>query len=492
MEAGIIFPHQIITDSPVIENVDDLVLIEETLFFNQYKFHKQKLAFHRATMKWLEDFLKKKGKKTTYIEAGEAQCDIRICIQELSKKGVTTLHIMNPVDEWLQKRVSEICQTEQIAIKEYPSQLFSNTDKTLQTYFTKDRKKYHQAHFYKAERKRLDILVIDGNPTGGKWSYDAENRKKFPAKKTPPSVRFPALDHYKKEAKEYTEAHYKNNPGSLDSYPLYPTNPKEATAWLLQFFEQRFHEFGAYEDAIVKEASILNHSVISPLINTGLLSPKQIIDQAIIFSEENKKPINSLEGFIRQIIGWREFIRGMYVSQGTPMRNKNYWNHTRKIPISFYEGTTGIPPIDITIKKVLQTGYAHHIERLMVLGNFMLLCEFDPDEVYVWFMELFIDAYDWVMVPNMYGMSQFADGGLFATKPYISGSNYLMKMSNYKKGEWQNVWDGLFWNFMDKHRDFFLSNPRLGMLVRMFDKFPEEKRITHLKNAERYLKTLDK
>jgi deoxyribodipyrimidine photolyase-related protein len=127
----------------------------------------------------------------------------------------------------------------------------------------------------------------------------------------------------------------------------------------------------------------------------------------------------------------------------------------------------------------------------MVLGNFMLLCEFDPDEVYVWFMELFIDSYDWVMVPNVYGMSQFADGGLFATKPYISGSNYLMKMSNYKKGDWQPIWDGLFWNFMDKHRAFFLKNPRLGMLVRMFDKMPEAKRTTHLNNAAQYLRSLD-
>jgi deoxyribodipyrimidine photolyase-related protein len=146
--------------------------------------------------------------------------------------------------------------------------------------------------------------------------------------------------------------------------------------------------------------------------------------------------------------------------------------------------------MDITIKKVLETGYCHHIERLMVLGNFMLLCEFDPDEVYRWFMELFIDAYDWVMVPNVYGMSQFADGGLMATKPYVSGSNYLMKMSDYKKGEWQHVWDGLFWRFMHAHRDFFLQNPRLGMLVRSFDKMPGIKQKAHLNNAEQFLNSL--
>jgi deoxyribodipyrimidine photolyase-related protein len=198
-----------------------------------------------------------------------------------------------------------------------------------------------------------------------------------------------------------------------------------------------------------------------------------------------------LEGFIRQIIGWREFIRGMYDFRGTAERTKNFWQFDRKIPASFYDGTTGIVPLDITIKKVLQTGYCHHIERLMVLGNFMLLCEFDPDEVYRWFMELFIDAYDWVMVPNVYGMSQFADGGMMATKPYISGSNYLMKMSNYPKGPWQNIWDALFWRFMHVHRDFFTQNPRLGMLVRSFDKMTEEKQKHLLQTASDFLDGLD-
>jgi deoxyribodipyrimidine photolyase-related protein len=191
-------------------------------------------------------------------------------------------------------------------------------------------------------------------------------------------------------------------------------------------------------------------------------------------------------------MGWREFIRGVYVTKGSQERTTNYWGFTRKIPPSFYTGTTGIEPIDLTIKKVLETGYCHHIERLMVLGNFMLLCEFDPDEVYRWFMELFIDAYDWVMVPNVYGMSQFADGGIMSTKPYISGSNYLMKMSDYPKGEWQSTWDALFWRFMDIHRDFFLQNPRLGMLISTFDKWSEEKKQEVRTKANDYLIMLDR
>lgn len=173
------------------------------------------------------------------------------------------------------------------------------------------------------------------------------------------------------------------------------------------------------------------------------------------------------------------------------MPERDYWGFTCKIPAPFWSGSTGVEPLDETIKKILDTGYCHHIERLMVLGNFMLLCEFDPDDVYQWFMVLFIDAYDWVMVPNVYGMSQFADGGLMASKPYISGSNYLLKMSDYKKGEWQVTWDGLFWRFMHRHRDFFLQNSRLGMLVRSFDKMPEQKQEMHLKNAAQFLNFLD-
>jgi len=185
------------------------------------------------------------------------------------------------------------------------------------------------------------------------------------------------------------------------------------------------------------------------------------------------------------------YKRQVYVCKGRYERCRNYWGFKRSIPDSFYTGNTGIDPVDITIRKVLDTGYCHHIERLMVLGNFMLLCEFDPDAVYQWFMELFIDAYDWVMVPNVYGMSQFADGGLMSTKPYISGSNYLMKMSNYKKGDWTGIWDALFWRFMHQHRAFFLKNPRLGMLVRSFDKMDTAKRQHLLSTADAYLSALD-
>jgi deoxyribodipyrimidine photolyase-related protein len=323
-------------------------------------------------------------------------------------------------------------------------------------------------------------------------TYDKDNRKKYPKGKTPPPIAFPDHNEYYQEAVEYVKKHFNNHYGSLSEQPLYPIDFKTTHEWLDHFLQHRFHEFGPYEDAIVRSDSILHHSVLTPMLNVGLITPDEIIEQTIKFSKEENVPIQSTEGFVRQIIGWREFMRGMYTIKHVDQRTTNFWGFSRKMPASFYSGETGILPIDATIKKVLKTGYCHHIERLMVLGNFMLLCEIDPDEVYQWFMELFIDAYDWVMVPNVYGMSQFADGGLFATKPYISGSNYLRKMSDYPKGDWQEVWDGLFWRFMHVHRDFFESNPRLGMLVRNLDRMDETKLEKHLETAEQFLLQLDK
>ncbi len=488
---NLIFPHQLFEHSPLLENELPIYLIEEFLFFKQYNFHKQKLAFHRATMKHYEAYLASKNIKLEYVDSMQKVSDIRELIPHLRSKDITHINYIDPVDNWLQKRIKEGCAENGIERTILDSPLFLNTAEELQSFFRSDKKKYQQANFYKDQRQERRILIdTDGNPSGGKWSFDAENRKKYPAKKTPPSIQFPDVDDFYKEACGYVSTNFSKNLGELTEQPLYPITFESTQEWFQQFLEQRFMEFGAYEDAIVKEHSILNHSVLTPMLNVGLISPKEVIEKSTAFAKENDIPINSLEGFVRQIIGWREFIRGMYEARGSDERTRNFWGFTRKIPKSFYDGSTGIYPIDQTIKQLLKTGYCHHIERLMVLGNFMLLCEFDPDEVYRWFMELFIDSYDWVMVPNVYGMSQFADGGLMATKPYISGSNYLMKMSNYKKGEWQETWDGLFWRFMDTHRSFFLSNPRLGMLVHMFDKMPAEKKQKHLENGDAFLNSL--
>jgi deoxyribodipyrimidine photolyase-related protein len=432
--------------------------------------------------------LEGQGHAVTYINARDERADIRVLLSSLHSAGVRKVHVADPTDYWIEKRLAAGPCT----VQYHASPLFLNERKELVEYFERDLQRYHHNDFYIQQRKARGILIADdGKPEGGKWSFDSENRKKYPKQKPPPAIHFPNPDTYWSEAVHYVKEKFSANPGDLGAEKYYPTDHKGALQWLDDFLDQRFAEFGPFEDAIVASESILNHSVLTPMLNVGLITPQQIVDRTLTYVSENDIPINSTEGFLRQLIGWREFIRGVYQYKGREERITNFWGFKRKIPPSFYDGTTRIPPIDITIKKILKTGYCHHIERLMVLGNFMLLCEFDPDEVYRWFMELFIDSYDWVMVPNVYGMTQFADGGMMSTKPYISGSNYLMKMSDYPKGEWQAIWDGLFWRFMHVHRDFFSSSPRLGMLLRTWDKMPDEKRERHLENATGFLDTLN-
>ena len=441
------------------------------------------------TMKSYEKFLKKKKLDVVYIDSTKSISDIREFIRNLDKK-IKSIKIYDPVDNWLSRRINDSCEEKKIKIEIYNNPLFINNNEDLETFFRSDKKKFFQTSFYKKQRVKLDIMMIGDKPEGGKWTYDDQNREKYPKNKIPPEIDYPKKDDNYNEALNYLNNNYKNNHGIINDENIYPYNFQLAKKWLDDFFITRFYEFGPYEDAVVKEKSILNHSVLSPLLNTGLINPKELIKRTINYHYENKIPINSTEGFIRQIIGWREFIRGVYVCKGTEERNKNFWNFSRKIPSSFYSATTGIDPVDDTINKINKSGYANHIERLMIIGNFMLLCEFDPNEVYRWFMELFIDSYDWVMVPNVYGMSQFGDGGLMSTKPYISGSSYILKMSNYKRGDWCVIWDSLFWNFIDKQREFFLTNPRMRMLVSSFDRMDIEKKEKLINTANKFISNL--
>ena len=492
----LVFPHQLFENHPAVKPSRQVYLVEETLFFNLYTFHKKKLLLHRASMQCYADHLTAQGISVTYIEATDDLCDIRNLVPHLAEQGIQTIHYAHVADDWLERRLDKACAKNNIQLAEYRSPNWLNSAEEVADFFD-NKKTYFQTDFYIAQRKQRNILLeANDKPIGGKWTYDSENRLKFPKNGVVPVLDVPQENKYVDEAKRWVDRHYPDNYGSTASPfgnlgGFYPVNYKDAGQWLDNFLEQRFNQFGIYEDAMVGSESFLYHSVLTPMLNIGLLNPQQVIDKALEYAAENDVPLNSLEGFIRQVMGWREFIHIVYERESVKQRTKNYWGFNRKIPYSFWIGETWIVPVDTVIKKVLHTGYSHHIERLMVMGNFMLLCEFDPHQVYRWFMEMYIDAYDWVMVPNTYGMTQFADGGLMMTKPYISGSNYLMKMGDWPKGDWQDVWDGLFWRFMHVHRNFFLQNPRLGMLIKTFDKMPEEKRNKHINTANNFLLSLD-
>ena len=485
--AQLVFPHQLLKDTGHLDKDQPVFLVEEFLFFKQYKFHKQKIAFHRASMKFYEIYLLESDFKVKYIESSDKLSDVRKLIRYLEKEKFTDIVVVDVCDNWLEKRINKT----KLNLKIVENPIFINTKEDLKEYF-EGKEFYHQTDFYKQQRISRNILMKAGKPLGGKWTFDTENRKKYPKNKKSPSIIFPENSAFYEEAKEYTEKYFGDNYGNLTSYQLYAATFEDAEKWLNQFLEIRFADFGVYEDSIVESEHFLHHSVLSPLLNVGLLTPDFVLDEAIQHAKAFDVPINSLEGFVRQILGWREFVRGIYLYQGTFQRNKNYWKHKKQLPENFYSGKTGIKPIDGTISKVLETGYAHHIERLMIFANFMNLLKLNPDEVYQWFMEMFIDSYDWVMVPNVYGMSSFSDGGKMSTKPYISGSNYVKKMSDYSDGEWSEKWDALFWNFVNDNRTFFATNPRLGMMIRTFDKMKDEKKDEHLKIAKQTIKSLTK
>jgi deoxyribodipyrimidine photolyase-related protein len=489
-KASIIFPHQLFEDNPAVIPGQQVCLVEEFLFFNQYPFHKKKIAFHRAGMQFYASYLQGKGVKVNYIDAKNELSDIRKLIVHLKSKSIEEIHVTEVNDNWLERRMCNTSEENNIGIVKYQSPMFLNTKDDLAEYF-RGRKKLRQTEFYIRERKRGRILIDDSDkPEGGKWTYDTDNRLKYPADKKPPAVKFPKSNPFMQEAISYTGKHFRDNYGTLDNSFNYPVTFDESREWLNQFLYSRFNEFGPYEDAIVRDENILNHSVLTPMLNVGLLTPAQVLEDVLEYAGKNRVPLNSLEGFIRQLIGWREFMRGVYLFNGVRQRTTNFWNFNRQIPDSFYDGTTGIEPVDVTIKKILKTGYAHHIERLMILGNFLLLCEFDPDSVYKWFMEMFIDSYDWVMVPNVYGMSQFADGGIMSTKPYISSSNYIKKMSDYKAGSWTEIWDGLFWRFVKKHHQFFASNTRTVFMAKNVERMNKDTLRKKIDTAEKFLDNL--
>jgi deoxyribodipyrimidine photolyase-related protein len=482
--ATVLYPHQLYTPKSAVLNKERPVyLVEESLFLTEFPTHRQKLLLHRLSLLAYQKELETLGFTVVYLDVREYPTTESI-FTRLQTDGISEIHTPDTTDDWLERRITEHTATYGITRVTYPSELFILKEGFAERYLQSKR---HMAAFYKKMRLDFNILLeADKTPVGGEWSFDSENRKKLPKNIPLP----PDLTYFTNADTEAALTWLAELPG--EHYGIaavwIPYTRTQAEAYLETFLKERFASFGPYEDAIDTAHVRLFHSTLSPLLNIGLLDPEAVVAAAISYAKKHEVSLPSLEGFVRQIIGWREFIRAAYVVDGRKMRSTNFFKHTRSLPKELWTGATGLPPLDTAISGALRFGYTHHIERLMVLGNFMLLAKTDPDAVYRWFMAMYVDAYDWVMVPNVYGMSQFADGGLFATKPYISGSNYLKKMSNYESGDWEELWTALYWNFITDHQDFFLKNHRLSMMPRLLIKMPTEKRVNYLKIATEYLK----
>ena len=452
--------------------------------------HKLKILLFLSSMRSYADKLKENKFKLNYskIDSTDFKKDYTKKLEKLLKmnkiKEVTSFEIE---DKFFETKINNFLKKQNIQWNIIRSPMFLDSREDFKKYLTETKKPF-MAKYYKEKREKLNILLNkDGTPEGGKWSFDEDNRKKLPKNILIP--KFPEIKETKHtiSLKPIIEKLFSKHPGDTKKF-WFATEYKDISKLLDFFIKDKLNLFGDYEDAVDQKNNILFHSALSPYLNLGLITPDIIIQKIMTYHHSKSVRLNSLEGYIRQIIGWREFMRGIYQNYSKEMESGNFFKHNRKMKDTFYDGSTGLDPLDHAIKNAIKFGWSHHIERLMILSNIMNLCEVEPKSVYKWFMEMFVDSSDWVMVPNVYGMGLFSDGGIFATKPYICGSSYFMKMMDFKRGNWCNVMDGLYWRFIDRNRKFFLKNPRLSMMVRIFDKMKEDRKKLILSEANKFIK----
>ncbi len=478
--AVLVYPHQLFAEHPAIIPGRTVYVIEDPLYFSQYKFHTQKIVLHRASMQAYAARLREEGNEVRYLEHADVLASSLPII--LGNEGIGEIHVADVVDDWLGKKIGKEAAALGVPLVWHETPQFLLSDEEARTNWGSKKKHLHHT-FYAWQRTRLDVLMDEGKPAGGKWSYDAENRKRIPKDVAIPGPYAQPSNAHVEEAIAYADTHFSDHYGTAETF-AYAVTHEDARACLKAFLRERLASFGAYEDAITERGHALFHSVLSPYLNNGLLTPKEVLEATLAYARTNQVPIASLEGFVRQLIGWREFIRMMYVGNGAGMRNQNALKATRSLTEAWWDGTTGMPPIDESIRLLKEHAYTHHIVRLMIIGNSMTLLGVKPDEAYRWFMEWYIDAYDWVMVPNVYGMALFADGGSMVTKPYVSSSRYLLAMSDYPKGPWCAQWDALYWAFVHAHAAMLARNVRSSLAVSLFKRFAKEKQEGYLKEAK--------
>lgn len=528
--AFLILPIHLFNHSILLENIKPFLaqsntnilktiyILEEPVYFGdrdvKLNFNKLKLIYHRATMQYYFNYIQKyipKGIEIVYLEYNELKNVSKTIIgkgYQQIKKVHPRIIMFNPIDTYLEAKYKKIfgSKLKQSDILESP--LFLCTSRDLEDYHKQKPNKdsYFHASFYNWQRQRMNILP-------NSKTYDTENRNMMPADTQVPPLpkndsKSPTTKKYIDEAIRYVQSNWPSNlepvyvkaqtqeetPKSITaSSILFPITRKTSLQWLENFCQNRFDNFGKYEDSIDagqqnnkdnnsrQPRNFLFHSCITPMLNIGLITPQDVLSIITQYYNKHKSiakskiDISNYEGFVRQIIGWREYQRYIYQYAGSIIRSGNYFNNSRKLTPEWYNGTTDIKPVDDAIKMAVNDGYIHHILRLMVVGNFMNLVGLHPDEVYKWFMEFALDSYDWVMVGNVYSMALWADGGITMRKPYISGDGYIMKMSNYSKGDWNGKWNAVFHHFIDRNSKQLEKTYYNGLVKAWARKGKEEK-----------------
>jgi deoxyribodipyrimidine photolyase-related protein len=483
----LIFPNQLFKNYKHLKNIKKIYLIEEPRFFTDFKFHKLKIAYHRATMKKYYDMLKKKKYNIIYINYYDVNNNFYKSLDECTYMDTNDKQLNNKLDKLLNK--GHKIDTLNFLIK--PDE-FQDIKKIIFD------KRYSHEKFYKYQRVKLDILMdkSSNKPIGNKWSFDKLNRLPLPK-----NIKVPQIDPITKnkknkyiiEANKYVEKYFGDNYGSLENF-IYPIDFSSTKKWLDNFLKKRLVNFGKYEDAVSENEPFVYHSVLSPMMNIGLITDIEIVNICNKYYLANKKtiPIESYEGFIRQVIGWRNYVYLIYCLEGESMFESNQLNHKNKVDERWWNSVEMLP-IDSIINKIVKYAYAHHIERLMYLGNWLLLCNIHPQEVYRIFMEWTIDSYEWVMIPNVFGMSQYATD-IMTTRPYFSSSNYIDKMSTFKKNkdsEWSIIWDAVYYAFINKHYKLLKSNYATARQVKHWTDKSDKEQKELIKIAKKYFNLID-
>ena len=501
MRLVLVLGDQLSPDLTALQKTDranDVVVMAEVADEASYvPHHPKKIAFAFAAMRKFAAQLEKDGWRVAYTKlddpenAGSITGELLRRAEEYDAAGV----VYTEPGEWrLIKALGEM------PIKTHclPDKRFIASHDDFETW-AKDRKALRMEYFYREMRRKTGLLMDGDSPEGGKWNYDHDNRKPAPDEVSfGGPMRFEP-DEIVQEILALVRDRFADNFGTLDDF-WFATDTGQARQHLAHWIRHGLANFGDFQDAMLDGNRFLYHAVIGLYINAGLLDPLEVCQKVEAAYRAGEAPLNAAEGFIRQIIGWREYVRGIYFHEGPDYVTRNALNAQRKLPPVYWGGETKMRCMQQAIAQTKAEAYAHHIQRLMVTGNFALLAGINPSEVHEWYLAVYADAYEWVEAPNTIGMSQFADGGIIASKPYISSGNYIHKMSDHcgkcayrvqdKTGEDACPFNLLYWHFLDRHRDRFDGNPRMGNMYRVWDRMDAGKRETVLADAEAFLERL--
>jgi deoxyribodipyrimidine photolyase-related protein len=473
----------------------DVVLMAEVLDEATYvRHHKKKLALVFSAMRHFAAELREAGWQVDYIkleDAGNSGSLAGEVARAKARHGIAQVIATEPGEWRLMQDMQAWCEL-------LPDDRYL-ADRNGFAQWAEGRKGLRMEHFYRLMRRKTGLLMEGDQPAGGQWNFDHDNREAAPgALGLPQPLRF-APDAMTQEVLEMVERRFPDHFGRLTPF-WFATTRAQAQEAFAHFLARALPDFGRFQDAMLTSHRFLCHAVVSPYLNLGLLDPLEMCRAVEGEWRAGRVPLNSAEGFIRQIIGWREYVRGIYWWQGPDYARSNALEATRPLPALYWTGQTDMACMHACITQTQEEAYAHHIQRLMVTGNFALLAGLDPHELHEWYLAVYADAFEWVELPNTMGMSQFADGGLLASKPYAASGAYISRMSDYcstcaydvkaKEGPKACPFNLLYWFFIARHADRLRRNPRMAQMVRTWERFTPEKQSTLIAGAERFLASL--